>query len=591
MKKAGIVLKLFLVTSLVMLGILTLILLAQSLFFERFYRTVKVNDLVRHMQTFGQEYTEVRTDPVSSARVLGRFANENGAALAILNDNMERRSFDPYFITLQSEGRSVTLLLSSEGTAAADVPSGLQTGDPLTADGIYMDEKDTLMQPVTLQPETEKPEQGLTRVQGEITEMVLPENQAINPFYTQTRLDEALRDWRAEQTGTGDVSAGTAALRGEWTDKWSGVVYARVIVPLQKPDGQTIGYAFALSSLQPLGEATVMLRRYFLYLAPAAAGVLLLLSFVYSRLLSRPLVRLSRTSARMAALDFTPDEGRAIRSRDEFGELSRNLDALGHNLDAALRGLSEANTGLARQMEEKVRAEELRKELIANISHELKTPLGIVKGFAEGLQDDVAADKRERYLQLIVGETDRMNALILDMLQLSRFEAKAIKLKPEAVDIAGHVRSLLDSFAAQLEARNLSAGIQGEQKLLAIADPRRIDQVLLNLLSNAVRHAGEGGEILITLNRIGQGTAEIIVENDGPPIPENELERIWEQFYRAERSRDRKSGGTGLGLAIVRHILELHGSEYGAANTEKGVAFRFTLREAASDNGERKDNE
>jgi two-component system, OmpR family, sensor histidine kinase VanS len=353
-------------------------------------------------------------------------------------------------------------------------------------------------------------------------------------------------------------------------------------MPVHGSDGQ-MNYALSLSSLQPVGEAAALLQRYYIYLAPIIAGILLILSFIYSRLLSRPLLQLSRTSARMARLDFQAVDQGTLHATDEFGEVSRNLDTLRHNLDAALRQLSETNAALQHEMEEKTRAEELRKELIANISHELKTPLGIVKGFAEGLQDDVAADKRERYVQLIVTETDRMNALIMDMLQLSRFEVKAVKLKEQPIDIVRHIRALLHSFAPQLNSRNLQVNTFGDEVLWVIADPRRMDQVLLNLLSNAVRHAREDGHMTVSWRVIHDDEAEIRIENEGDPIPAQDLERIWDQFYRAERSRDRKTGGTGLGLTIVKHILELHGSRYGVNNTESGVAFHFTLKRAIAD--------
>lgn len=119
----------------------------------------------------------------------------------------------------------------------------------------------------------------------------------------------------------------------------------------------------------------------------------------------------------------------------------------------------------------------------------------------------------------------------------------------------------------------------GEQELFVNADRRRIEQVVLNLLSNAVRHAEEDSIITVDIKQSEDGTIMTVVENAGPPIADEDLNRLWEQFYRAERSRDRKSGGTGLGLAIVKHILELHGSEYDVTNTEKGVAFSFTLQE------------
>ncbi|NGZ74602.1 sensor histidine kinase [Saccharibacillus alkalitolerans] len=587
--RGRIAVKLFFATSVVMLGTLSAILFAQSLFFERFYEKARTEDVGRSLHNVASNYAQTANDPVSSARLSGRFMNDNRAALALLDADLNRRTLDPYLITLRTaEGKSVSLLLASAGTAMRDIPEGLQTGEPLTVDGIYMDEKETLMQPSVMQPNSAEPESGLTRVRGTVTELLLPADQSLDPFYSSSLVDEALAEAVRNRAGRTDELSRGETLRTEWTDKWSGLTYAVIVAPVPGAEGR---YVLALASLQPVGEAVEMLRRYLIYLAPAAAAVLLLLSLLYSRLLSRPLVRLSRTSARMAKLDFSPGREPEIRSRDELGELARNLDTLGRNLAGALRQLSAANAGLSREVEEKDRSEALRKELIANISHELKTPLGIVKGFAEGLQDDVAADKRERYLQLIVGETDRMNALILDMLQLSRFEAKAIKLKPQAYDIVRQARRLTESFAERLESRGLHIVFEGDDALAVNADPRRIEQVLLNLISNAVRHARENGTIRIGLRGRGDDRAEIRIENDGAPIPEPELDRIWEQFYRAERSRDRKSGRTGLGLAIVRHILELHGSEYGAENTEKGVVFRFTLQKAALQEEERESNE
>ncbi len=596
MKKRGIVFKLFIITSIVTIGIFALILIGQGLFFEKFYRTVKIHDLEQNMHSFASEYAQQGDNLVSAARILGQFSNENHAALAIYNSELQRRSMDPYYITLQTKNRQVSLLFSSLGTSIGDVPPDLQVGATLTVDGLYMDQDDTIMQPTQLQPQTPEPEQGFTRIQGRIIDLLVPKGQelSMSPFYTNTLVDQAFNDWR-NNVNTGKQSALHALQAGEtiqteWVDNWSGVTYAMILMPLHTSDGE-MNYALALSSLQPVGEAASLLQRYYIYLAPVIVIILLLLSFVYSRLLSRPLLQLSRTSARMATLDFQPVDQQALHASDEFGEVSRNLDTLRHNLDAALRQLSESNAALQHEMTEKTRAEELRKELIANISHELKTPLGIVKGFAEGLQDDVAADKRERYVQLIVTETDRMNALIMDMLQLSRFEVKAVKLKEQPIDIVRHIRALLHSFTPQVDDRNLYIHTNGEAVLEVIADPRRIDQVLLNLLSNAVRHAREGGGITVSWRMIDENEAEITIENEGEPISAQDLERIWDQFYRAERSRDRKTGGTGLGLAIVKHILELHHSRYGVNNTDRGVAFHFTLKRAIADEEMRNDDE
>ncbi len=173
-----------------------------------------------------------------------------------------------------------------------------------------------------------------------------------------------------------------------------------------------------------------------------------------------------------------------------------------------------------------------------------------------------------------------MNALIMDMLELSKFEAKAIQLHPRALTIGLLIRHVTASFTQQLESKQLLIVVEGDQEdWIVHADPRRIEQVILNLLSNAVRHASMGSTIRIDLKSTPRGKITVTIANAGAQIAPEDLNRIWDQFYRAERSRDRKTGGTGLGLAIVKHILELHGSEYGVANTGNGVEFHFTLEQ------------
>ena len=177
-----------------------------------------------------------------------------------------------------------------------------------------------------------------------------------------------------------------------------------------------------------------------------------------------------------------------------------------------------------------------------------------------------------------------MNALIMDMLELSKFEVHAVQLKWDTVPLAALVRAAVESFSRQLELKGLRVRwLDDKDPRRVQADARRIEQVMLNLMSNAIRHARKNSVITIEIQRGTDGKVTTVVENVGASIPEEEMRRIWDHFYRAERSRDRKSGGTGLGLAIVKHILELHQSEYGVMNTEQGVAFYFTLWESRGD--------
>ncbi|GLX70587.1 sensor histidine kinase [Paenibacillus glycanilyticus] len=574
----------FVVTSVLILFIFALVMLAEGLFFDKFYRMSRVSGLESAMNRFSEQYPQAATDERQLARLLGSFMNEHDTSIAILNKSFDRANINPYFVDMQSSGKTIHIPIPNEGMPVDILPREIAMGDGLIVDGIYMDEKDTVLHPIAFRNlATDAPlEDGLVRVEGNVTDFMLPEQRSFNPLYQDALVAEALREWT--DANTADWREGSPVQhKWEWKDPWSGVQYA-VLVSLLAGDGEQEHYLFVMASLQPVGEAVAILKQYVIYLAPVILVLVLALSLLYSRIVSRPLVTLSRSAARLAKLDF--NEQPEIRSKDEFGDLSRSMRTLSRNLDTALRELQHANEQLQEDMREKERSEQLRKELVANISHELKTPLGIVKGFAEGLQDGVAEEKKERYLSLIVTETDRMNALIMDMLELSKFEVKAIKLQRKPFSLPALLQEAANSFMQQLENKQLQIAMDqdGEEELEVFADRRRIEQVALNLLSNAIRHATEGSVIRIQIKRSEADAIWVGVENEGSPIADDELSRIWEQFYRTERARDRKSGGTGLGLAIVKHILELHGSQYGAANIDTGVQFYFTLQPYRGEN-------
>jgi Signal transduction histidine kinase len=584
MRRHGVVLKLFVITSVMILFIFTLVMLAEGLFFERFYRMSRIHGLESAMSRFAVQYTEVKEDERGLSRLLGSFMNQNDTSTAILNKSFNRVNINPYYVKIQLKDRMIAIPIPTGGTTINTIPRGISLGDRIVVDGIFMDEKDTVLHPIAFWTDDTAPlEDSLVRVEGKVTEYMLPEQRSFNPLYQDALVDEALREWTTDSEQYRDRLRGGDTVWSEWKDPWSGVQYA-ILVRALAGKGDNEHYMFVMASLQPVGEAVETLKKYVIYLTPVILALVLSLSLIYSRMVSRPLLMLNRSAAKLAKLDFTDHP--EIQSKDEFGELSRNMNALSRNLDSALRELRMANKQLQEDVREKQRSEQLRKELVANISHELKTPLGIVKGFAEGLQDGVADDKRERYLSLIVNETDRMNALIMDMLELSKFEVKAVRLQESHFSLTALVREVANSFMQRLESKHLRLRVRqdGERELYVQADRRRIEQVLLNLLSNAIRHAVEDSVITIDIERAAGSAIMTVIENEGSPIAEEDLDRIWDQFYRTERSRDRKSGGTGLGLAIVKHILELHGSQYGAENTDKGVAFSFTLPEHKGEN-------
>lgn len=338
-------------------------------------------------------------------------------------------------------------------------------------------------------------------------------------------------------------------------------------------------FLFAISSLQPVIGAAKVIRDFSWYAFGVAFLLVPLLAFLYAGILTRPLRSLNALAGRLASLDFTVRT--RWRRKDEIGELARTFDFLADNLQLALAELHEANDKLREDIEKEKKLERMRRDFVAGVSHELKTPLSLIGGYAEGLQDNIGSGaKREKYAEVILEETRRMSAIVGDMLDLSHLEAGQYRLALEPFDAS----DLLKESAERAQAIGagsrfrviLSLPAEGKESIRVTADRFRVDQVLTNLVTNAVRHVPEGGTVTLAACRDGDEW-RFTVHNEGEPIPKEELPRIWGQFYRIDKARNRESGGTGIGLAIVRQILELHGSRYDACNEKGGVTFAFTL--------------
>lgn len=229
--------------------------------------------------------------------------------------------------------------------------------------------------------------------------------------------------------------------------------------------------------------------------------------------------------------------------------------------------------GLWRTEKKQQLLEKNRRMLIDAIGHELKTPLGIIGSYSEGLKEKIAEDKREHYLDVIIDETHRMNQLILEMLALSKLESGAYKLKLEQFKISDLMKKCLKNKEKLFEDGQIQLDLQLMNEIEIKADYSCMEKVINNILMNAIYHTPINGKLTIKL----EGN-KVSIENEGEHIPEEKLKEIWTSFYKVEDVQNRSGEGTGLGLAIVKGILELHGMQYGAYNTERGVCFWFQIK-------------
>lgn len=228
------------------------------------------------------------------------------------------------------------------------------------------------------------------------------------------------------------------------------------------------------------------------------------------------------------------------------------------------------------------RLERTREEFVGNVSHELRTPLSLIKGYAETLLDGAKdnAEVATKFLQTIDRNARRLDLLIQDLLTISALESGRIAMNPQPVALRAVVERSLDDLKAQAAARGVTL-VNELPELTAQADETRVEQVLGNLLENAVKYGREGGAVIAGGRETGDGKLEIFIKDDGPGIPAEAQERVFERFYRVDKARSREQGGTGLGLAIVKHIVQAHGGNvWLQSETGKGATFFFTLPKA-----------
>ena len=323
----------------------------------------------------------------------------------------------------------------------------------------------------------------------------------------------------------------------------------------------------------PRMEAENLAVRALAQMAPWILLVLLIFSLlcalVYSRYITRPIVRLSGIAGKMAQLDFQWESGE--KRRDEIGRLGRSLDQMARKLSAALTDLEGANRALRGEVERERELDRQRMAFFNAASHELKTPVTILKGQLSGMLEGVGVyQDRDKYLLRSLQTTGRMENLIGEMLAISRMESGAAALRQETVDLsaltAGRLQQDAELFR-QREQELVSALTPG---VLVTGDPSLLGRAVGNLLSNAALYSPQRARIRVWCG-FRDSRPALTVENTGARIPEEALPHLFEAFYRTENSRNRSTGGSGLGLYLVKMILDRHGAECAIENTKDGV--------------------
>ncbi|QDW73342.1 HAMP domain-containing protein [Lachnospiraceae bacterium KGMB03038] len=330
------------------------------------------------------------------------------------------------------------------------------------------------------------------------------------------------------------------------------------------------------SPVEGIRESAEISNRFLVYIGSVLGILALVLVWYFSKRMTKPLLELTALSDRMANLDFEAKYNSG--GKNEIGELGANFNRMSEKLESTISELKKANNSLKHDIEQKEKIEQMRTEFLGNVSHELKTPIALIQGYAEGLKEGVSddPDSRQFYCDVIMDEAAKMNQMVKNLLTLNQLEFGDEDIVFERFDITELIRGILQSMeilAQQAEAQVIF-GLR--EPVYVWADEFKVEQVLRNYISNAFHHV-DGEKVVEVKVMKGPDKARVSVFNTGQPIPEEDLAHIWDKFYKVDKAHTREYGGNGIGLSIVKAIMESFHQEYGVNNYDNGVEFWFEL--------------
>ena len=360
-------------------------------------------------------------------------------------------------------------------------------------------------------------------------------------------------------------------------DNKTGISY--ILLSAKLDNGYLLYIRIPVSSI----EESVKISNNFLYLI---AGFTILISAVVvsfvSKKFTEPILELNAIARNMANLDFS-HKYRITDADDEINNLGKSINLMSDKLERTIKQLRSTNIELEKDIEEKSKIDEMRKSFISDVSHELKTPIALIQGYSEGLLENVNTDDENRkfYAEVILDETNKMDKLVKQLLELMKLEYGKREFTDTEFNIVELEKEVIRKSRVMLEEKGVEVMLNSPEEINVIADDFYIEQVITNYLTNAIKHVEEiNGEKRISIENIvniEKNKVRIKVFNTGINIKEEDLTRIWNRFYKVDESRNRADGGTGIGLSFVKAIMSNYKNAYGVINKDNGVEFYFDL--------------
>lgn len=332
--------------------------------------------------------------------------------------------------------------------------------------------------------------------------------------------------------------------------------------------------------ISPIEESVKISNTVLLMIGGITLVVAGIIASFISRKFTNPILQLNDIANKMAKLDFNK-KYRITDTEDEINELGRSINTMSDKLEATIKELQKNNIELEKDIEEKSKIDEMRKQFISDVSHELKTPIALIQGYAEGLIENVNSDEESRkfYAEVILDETNKMDKLVKQLLELMKLEYGKREFDNEKFNINELINEVLRKCSVMINEKNIKVYFENKEPIYVYADEFYMDQIITNYLTNAIKHAEEvekETKIEIKVEKVGN-KIRVSVFNTGENIPEEDLQRIWGRFYKIDSSRNRQDGGSGIGLALVKAIMNNYQNEYGVKNKKNGVEFYFDM--------------
>lgn len=330
------------------------------------------------------------------------------------------------------------------------------------------------------------------------------------------------------------------------------------------------------SNFESIEESVTIANKFLAYIGILAVIIGSIAMLIISKKFTKPILDLAGIAKKMSDLDF--EVKYKVDSRDEIGELGNSINSLSTKLETTIMELKNANNELMNDIQKKTEIDEMRKEFLSNVSHELKTPISLIQGYAEGLKENINDDEESRdfYCEVIMDEADRMNKMVKKLLSLNELEFGNNQINFERFDVVALIKSVLGTTDILFKQKEVTLHFDQEEPIYVWADEYMVEQVVTNYISNALNHVS--GQKIIEIKLIPvNGKVRIAFFNTGDLIPTEDLDKIWIKFYKVDKARTREYGGSGIGLSIVKAIMNSLNQEFGVVNRQIGVEFWFEL--------------